>query len=261
MSARRACGLARMQRSTWYYRSRARDQSALRMRIRDIAQTRPRFGYLRILVLLRREGWAVGKKRVHRLYCLEGLQLRMRNRRSKRRSLHRGPTPVPTGRCQYWAMDFVHDQLVSGRAFRVLTVVDKHSRESVLLEADFALSGQRVVDAFNKLANAPLPQAITVDNGTEFTSRALDEWAYRNGVQLDFIRPGKPTENGMIESFNGRLRDEFLNIHTFATIEDVREKLEAWRMDYNHHRPHSSLGHLTPSEFALRGQNTTSEAA
>lgn len=158
-------------------------------------------------------------------------------------------------------MDFVHDPLANGRSFRVLTVVDKYSRESILLEADFALSGQRVAEAFDRLGRVTLPRAITVDNGTEFTSKALDEWAYRNGVQLDFIRPGKPTENGLIESFNGRLRDECLNLHTFTSIDDVREKLEAWRIDYNHHRPHSSLGHLTPSEFALQGQNTASEAA
>ena len=231
------------------------------MRIRDIAQARPRFGYVRILVMLKREGWKVGKTRIYRLYCLENLQLRMRSRRRKRRSLHRGAAPLPTGRHQYWAMDFVHDQLANGRAFRVLTVVDKWSRESVLLEADFTLSGQCVADAFDRLGAHPLPKAITVDNGTEFTSKALDEWAYHHGVLLDFIRPGKPTENGMIESFNGRLRDECLNVHTFTSLDDVREKLEAWRVDYNHHRPHGSLGHLTPSEFVERGQNTTKEVA
>jgi putative transposase len=130
-----------------------------------------------------------------------------------------------------------------------------------LLEADFSLSGQRVAEAFDRLNGHPLPRAITVDNGTEFTSKALDEWAYRHNVKLDFIRPGKPTENGLIEPFNGRLRDECLNVQTFTSIDDVREKLEAWRNDYNHHRPHGSLGHLTPSEFAERGQNITTEAA
>jgi putative transposase len=155
-------------------------------------------------------------------------------------------------------MDFVHDQLITGRAFRVLTVVDKWSRESILLEADFSLTGQRVIDAFERLGEEhPLPVAITVDNGTEFTSKALDEWVYRHGIQLDFIRPGRPTENGMIESFNGRLRDECLNVHEFTSIDDARKKLEAWRIDYNQHRPHSSLGHLTPSEYAIRGQKST----
>ena len=232
------------------------------MRIREIANTRPRFGYERITVLLRREGWPVGRKRVRRLYRLQGLQLRMRCRRRKKMSLHRGPTPQPTGPGQYWAMDFVHDQLASGRKFRVLTVIDKWSRESVLLEVDFALTGASVVRAFEALAaTRSLPLAITVDNGTEFTSKALDEWAWRHRVQLDFIRPGKPVENGMIESFNGRLRDECLNTNVFTSIDDARRTLEAWRQDYNEHRPHSSLGHLTPREFIRRGQDNPSQAA
>lgn len=152
-------------------------------------------------------------------------------------------------------MDFVHDQLADGRKFRVLTVVDKWSRESVLLEVDFALTGASVVRAFERLARQrSLPQAITVDNGTEFTSKALDEWAWQHNVQLDFIRPGKPVENGMIESFNGRLRDECLNAHVFLSLEDARQKIHAWGADYNEHRPHSSLGHLTPREFIQRGQ-------
>lgn len=232
------------------------------MRIREIANTRPRFGYERITVLLRREGWPVGRKRVRRLYRLQGLQLRMRCRRRKKMSLHRGPIPRPTGQGQYWAMDFVHDQLASGRKFRVLTVIDKWSRESVLLEVDFALTGASVVRAFEGLgATRPLPLAITVDNGTEFTSKALDEWAWRHRVQLDFIRPGKPVENGMIESFNGRLRDECLNTNVFTSIEDARRTLEAWRQDYNEHRPHSSLGHLTPREFIRKGQDNPSRTA
>lgn len=255
MSTVRCCALARITRASWYYRSHARDQNALRMRIREIAQARPRFGYERITVMLRREGWPVGRKRVRRLYRLEGLQLRMRCRRRKRHSLHRGPTPAPSGPGQYWAMDFVHDQLADGRKFRVLTVVDKWSRESVLLEVDFALTGASVVRAFERLARQrSLPQAITVDNGTEFTSKALDEWAWQHKVQLDFIRPGKPVENGMIESFNGRLRDECLNTHAFLSLEDARQKIHAWGADYNEHRPHSSLGHLTPREFIQRGQ-------
>ncbi len=262
MSARRACKLAQIVRGTWYYRSQARDQSALRMRIRDIANSRPRFGYERITIMLRREGWHVGRKHVHTLYCLEGLQLRMRTKRRKCVSLHRGPTPQPTGPNQYWAMDFVHDQLADGRKFRVLTVIDKWSRESVTLEVDFALNGDRVVAAFERLAKQrPTPKAVTVDNGPEFTSKALDEWVYRHNVQLDFIRPGKPTENGMIESFNGRLRDECLNAQEFTSIDDARTKLAAWRTDYNEHRPHGSLGHLTPKEFIEQGQANSSRAA
>lgn len=230
--------------------------------MRELATARPRFGYERIHILLTREGWRIGRNRVHRLYKLEGLQVRMRVRRRKRISLHRGPVPVATSGGQYWAMDFVHDQLTSGRKFRVLTVIDKWHRQCVALEADFALTGQSVVDAMNGIARErELPYAITVDHGTEFTSKALDEWCYLRGVKLDFIRPGKPTENGFIESFNGRLRDECLNVNEFATLDHVRGVLTAWRDDYNHRRPHGSLGNLTPSEFERKGQISDSEAS
>ena len=186
----------------------------------------------------------------------------MRMRRKKRLGLHRGAVPPANGRNEYWSMDFVHDQLVTGRAFRVLTVIDRWSRESVLLEADVALTGQSVVEALDAVsAHRPLPKAITVDHGTEFTSKALDEWAYRRGVQLDFIRPGKPVENAFIESFNGRLRDECLNVYTFESIAHAKDMIEAWRRDYNDRRPHGALGHLTPSEYAEQGQTHDTGAA
>ena len=185
----------------------------------------------------------------------------MRVRRRKRISLHRGPVPVATGGSQYWAMDFVHDQLASGRKFRVLRVIDKWHRQCVALHAAFALTGRSVVDAMNEIAlGRNLPYAITVDHGTEFTSKALDGWCYLRGVKLDFIRPGKPTENALIESFNARLRDECLNVNEFAAQDDVRRRLQTWRQDYNHHRPHGSLGRLTPSEFAAKGQKSGPEA-
>ena len=196
------------------------------MRIRELALNRPRFGYLRIHVLLRREGWLINRKRVHRLYRLDGLQVRMRVRRRKRLSLHRGPVPSPTAANQHWSMDFVHDQLLDGRSFRILTVIDQWSRESVSVEAGFSLTGRSVAAALDQVAHRrPLPKAITVDHGTEFTSRALDEWAWQRGVQLDFIRPGKPVENGLIESFNGRLRDECLNVTEFTSLEHARAVL------------------------------------
>ena len=158
-------------------------------------------------------------------------------------------------------MDFVHDQLVTGRIFRVLTVIDQWSRESVLMEANIALTGQSVVDALETIsARRPLPRAITVDHGTEFTSKALDEWAYRRGVALDFIRPGKPVENALIESFNGRLRDECLNVYSFESIGHAQSVINVWRDDYNHRRPHGALGHLTPSEYAEQRQQPPSEA-
>jgi len=230
--------------------------------MRELATARPRFGYERPHILLTREGWQVGRNRVHRLYKLEGLQVRMRVRRRKRISLHRGPTPTATGDGQYWAMDFVHDQLANGRKFRVLTVIDKWHRQCVALRADFCLTGRSVADQMNEIAlGRQLPYAITVDHGTEFTSKTLDEWCYLRGVKLDFIRSGNPTENAFIESFNGRLRDECLNVHEFATLKEAQAVLKAWQHDYNHHRPHGSLGRLTPSEFAAVGQKTDSEAS
>jgi putative transposase len=261
VSTVRACVLAQFSRAAYYRRSRAKDQSVLTMRIREIAHARPRFGYLRIHVMLKREGWLVNKKRVRRLYRLQGLQLRMRIRRRKHMCLHRGPVPTPTGHQERWSMDFVHDQLFNGRPFRILTVVDQWSRHSPLLEASFSMSGQMVAEVLERyVASHGVPVSITVDHGTEFTSKALEEWAYQRGVKLDFIRPGKPTENGHIESFNSRLRDECLNVEQFWTIDDARRKINAWRDDYNERRPHSSLGHLTPSEFVKGRTDGASEA-
>ena len=154
-------------------------------------------------------------------------------------------------------MDFVYDAFADGRPFRILTVVDQWSRESPLLEVATAISGRAVAEALDRvLPLAASPRSITVDHGTEFTSRALEDWAYRRGVALDFIRPGKPVENAYIESFNGRLRDECLNVHQFVSLDDARQKIEAWRLDYNQQRPHSALGHLTPSEYVTHRQGT-----
>lgn len=234
----------------------------LRQRLRELAQARPRFGFQRLHILLRREGWVVNLKRVRRLYRLEGLQLRNRCRRRKHMALHRGAVPIPTDQGQRWSMDFVHDQLFDGRPFRVLTVVDQWSRESPMLEPGFSLSGKAVVDALERaLYGRARPVSITVDHGTEFTSKILEAWAYERGVQLDFTRPGKPTDNGHIESFNGRLRDECLNVQQFLSLDDARQKLEAWRRDYNEHRPHSALGHLTPREFITKRQDLRTEKA
>jgi putative transposase len=262
ISVQRACRLAELARSTWYKRSTARDQSALRLRIRELAHARPRFGYLRIQVLLRREGWRVNKKRVYRLYRLEGLQVRSRVRRKKHMALHRGPAPAPTGLHQRWSMDFVHDQLFEGRPFRILTVVDQWSRQSPVLEAGFSFGGRDVVRVLERAtAVTGLPASITVDHGTEFMSKALEAWAFYRGVQLDFTRPGKPTDNSHIESFNGRLRDECLNVHQFLSLADAGAKLERWRRDYNEQRPHSSLGYLTPSELTEQRQEPRTGAS
>jgi putative transposase len=199
----------------------------------------------------------VNRKRVRRLYRLEGLQLRLRIRRRKHIALHRGPAPLPVGPTERWSMDFVHDTLANGRPFRILTVVDHWSRHSPLLEVGGRMSGETVGQALDRvLADGPGPRSITVDHGTEFQSRALEDWAYRRGVQLDFIRPGKPVENAFIESFNGRLRDECLNVHQFESLSEAQAIIEAWRVDYNQRRPHSSLGHLTPTEFLIHRQGS-----
>lgn len=263
ISVRRACELAQFSRAAWYRRSRARDQSALRRRIREIALARPRFGYLRIHVLLRREGWIVNHKRVHRLYRLEGLQLRMRVRRRKHMCLHRGVVPKAVGPMERLSMDFVHDELFDGRRMRILTVVDQWNREAVVVEPASGYSGQAVAEVLDVyLGPGQVPASITVDHGTEFTSKALEAWAWQRGVKLDFTHPGKPMENGHIESFNGRLRDECLNVNQFLSLDHARETIKAWQEDYNHHRPHGSLGNLTPMEYRVRhGHNRTSEAA
>ncbi|HET6841049.1 MAG TPA: IS3 family transposase, partial [Candidatus Angelobacter sp.] len=250
IGSRRACGLVVMNRATFYYRSRAKDRSALRIRLRDLAMSRVRFGYLRLTVMLKREGWAVGKKLVYRLYRDLGLQMRTKKRR-KLASEQRGPVQSAVRANQRWSMDFITDRLENGRYFRTLTVVDQYTRECPVLEAAHSLTAAKVVDALDSVAaKRGYPESITVDNGSEFCSRVMDGWAYRHGVKLDFIRPGKPVENGYIESFNGRLRDECLNVELFWSVEDARAKLEKWRVDYNVHRPHSSLANLPPAAFA-----------
>jgi len=222
------------------------------MRLRDLAAARVRYGYRRLHVLLRREGWKVNHKRIWRLYKEEGLEVRTKKRR-KRVSALRVVLPVAALPNERWSMDFVSDSLHDGRRFRVLTLVDHVSRVSPAIEVGTSIPGRRVVAVLEKLARTHgLPKVITTDNGTEFTSRILDEWAHRNGVKLDFIRPGKPIENAYIESFNGRLRQECLEQHWFVSMEDAKEKIEAWRIDYNEHRPHSALGNQTPLEYAAQ---------
>jgi putative transposase len=263
VSTVRACRLAQLSRTAWDRRLQRDPQEALRARIREIALARPRFGCQRIHVMLRREGWLVHLKRVRRRYRLEGLQGRTRLRRRKHRARHRGPAPAPVGPQDRWSMDFVHDQLADARPFRVLTVVAQWRRRSPLLRPGLSIRGQDVADALDRVAmTTPLPRSITGDHGTECMSRALEAWASQRGGQLDFTRPGKPTDNGHSESFNGRLRDECLHVQPFLSLADARAKLEAWRCDDTQVRPHSALGHLPPSEFIIQGQgNQITEAA
>ena len=221
------------------------------MRIREIAQTRVRYGYRKILVLLNREGWKVGKTLVQRLYQEEGLVLKHRPKR-RRRAAERRPERVRTTEAnQAWSLDFVADQLTDGRRFRALTIVDVHTRESLAIEVGQALKGTDVVGVLNRLRiERRAPKALFCDNGAEFTSQILDLWAYQNGVKLDFSRPGKPTDNAFVESFNGTLRAECLDTHWFETLAEAKESIEAWRQEYNDSRPHRALGERTPNEFA-----------
>jgi len=251
LSKRRACLLVSLWRSTCDYQSKKQGHDeALRRRLRELAEERRRFGCPRLHLLLRREGMMVNHKRTERLYREEKLSLRIR-RRKKTAARARVQLPRPSAPNQRWSMDFASDSIVTRRRFRALAIVDDYSRECPAIEVDTSLGGVRVVSVLERLAEARgLPEAITVDNGPEFTGRALDEWAYRRGVKLDFIHPGKPVENAFVESFIGRLRDECLNENWFLSIRDARSTIEAWRQDYNEIRPHSSLDNLTPAEYA-----------
>jgi putative transposase len=251
LSERRACVLATAARSTVRYRRRrAGLDEALRLRLEDLAAQRPRFGYRRLHDLLVRSGEGVNRKRVHRIYREAGLAVQ-RKRRKRVAQANRQPRLIPTGPNQQWSMDFMGDTLADGRSFRVLNVVDDGSRECPASEVDLSVPAARVVRVLDGLVGERgKPQRIVVDNGPEFTSKALDQWAYENGVELVFIRPGKPVENCFVESFNGKMRDECLNAHWFTTLADARCNIELWRLDYNHVRPHSSLGRRTPAEFA-----------
>lgn len=260
VSQRRSCGLLEMWRSTCRYRSRPREVAALLPELRRLAAQRPRFGYRRLYILLRRQGFVVNHKRVHRLYRLEGLSLRRRGRKRRRGRVGRLLPAVRIN--ERWSMDFVSDSLASGTRFRALTIVDEASRYSPAVEVDTSLSGVRVARVLDRAAgDYGLPEVIVVDNGPEFISKALDRWAYERGVQLHFIQPGKPTQNAYVESFNGKLRDECLNEHWFTTLADARVKIETWRTEYNRERPHSSLGGLTPEEFVRNGAGLRSPEA
>lgn len=222
----------------------------LQARLPELAAWKPRYGYRRLYLLVRREGQQVNHKRVYRVYTKLGLAVR-RKKRNRVAQANRRPRVVPTQANEQWSMDFMSDVLADGRRLKTLNIVDDATRECPVIEADTSISGQRVARVLDHVGLIwGLPKRIVVDNGPEFTSKALDQWAYRNGVELVFIRPGRPIENCFIESFNGRFRDECLNLHWFKDLEDARQIIEEWRHDYNHFRPHSSLGGKSPSEFA-----------
>jgi putative transposase len=227
-------------------------QVALRIRLKDLAAARVRYGYRRLHILLRREGWKVNVKRVYRLYKQEGLSLRLKTRK-KRVSALRPAKVEAQAPNEHLSMDFMSDKLASGKRFRVFTLVDNFSRVSPAVEADFSLKGERVVQVLERVARQQggYPKVISVDNGPEFISKALDEWAHKHGVKLSFSRPGTPTDNPFIESFNGRLREECLDQHWFESLEEARQVLERYRIEYNTQRPHSSLKDRTPAEYLV----------
>jgi putative transposase len=251
LSERRACGLSGVHRSTKRYQSRRDGQVGLRTRLRELAAKHRRYGYRRLWVLLRRDGIVVNHKRVQRLYRLEGLAVR-RKRRKKIAGTQRQPMTCPIQPDMHWSMDFTSDQLADGRRIRTLNVVDVFTRECLAIDVGPSMPAQRVVRALERvLQGRATPQRITVDNGPEFISRAVDAWAYQKGIVMDFIDPGKPTQNAFIESFNGKFRDECLDRHWFVSLDDAVATISAYRRHYNVERPHSSLGNRTPIEFRL----------
>src|SRR5262249_15524423 len=225
-----------------------------RTRLRELASQRRRFGYRRLGLMLKRQGIKLNRKKLYRLYTEERLSVRKRGGR-KRALGTRAPMAIPQGRNLRWSLDFVMDTLTSGRRFRILTVVDDFTRECLTLVADTSLTAPRVVRELDRIIEArACPRMIVSDNGTEFTSNVILAWQQERDIEWHYIAPGKPMQNGFVESFNGRLRDECLNEHLFANLNEARQIIEAWRIDYNTNRPHTSLNGLTPTEFAARPQ-------
>lgn len=258
VSIRRACAVIRFDPRTYRYTSRRPGQAALEQRIREICQTRIRFGYRRVHVLLRREGWEINAKKTYRIYKELGMQLRNKTPKRRVKAKLREDRAEAVGPNDVWAMDFVHDQLATGRKIRVLTVVDTFSRFVPVLDARFSYRGEDVVATLDRVCRRiGYPATIRVDQGSEFISRDMDLWAYQRSVTLDFSRPGKPTDNAFIEAFNGRFRAECLNSHWFMSLEDAAEKLEAWRRDYNEERPHSAIGHKVPADLMKSAHDTS----
>ena len=234
VSERRASKIMAISKSSLTYVPKARDCSAIRMRIREITSSRIHYGCERVFVVLRREGWRDNHKRVHRLYKAEGLSLLHCRPRRSRSARRRQPRMEAFAANDLWGMDFVSDALFDGRRFRALTIVDHYTHECLDILVDQSLRGEHVADAMTRLAAARgRPAAIKVDNGSEFAGKVMDRWTYENGVELNFSRRGTPTDNALVENFNGRLRQECLNEHWFLSLDDARSKIDAWRRFYN----------------------------
>ncbi len=249
-----------LDRNTLRDRSQRPDDPGLRTRIREIAETKRRYGCPRIYVRLRREGWTMNHKKVERIYREEGLSLRRRPRK-KAVAVPRVALPMPIRQGVWYAMDFVHDRLATGRRFKCFTMIDPCSKEVPVIEVDDSIGGTRVCRILDRIfTGRPLPAVLILDNGPEFAGNALDAWACQRGVALHFIQPGKPVQNAFIESFNGKFRDEFLNEHWCVTLQEAQVVIEAWRREYNEERTHSTIGDVTPLEF-IKNHQDWSQAA
>lgn len=252
ISQRRACDILRIDRSSVRYKSVRPNDAELREAMKKVASERRRFGYRRIHVMLERQGIIMNQKKLRRLYREEKLQVRKRG--SRKRALGtRRPMLLPSKANERWSLDFVSDAFTDGRRFRVLAIVDDYSRECLALVADTSLSGLRVTRELSKLIiQRGKPNTIVSDNGTELTSMAVLKWCQETNIEWHYIQPGKPMQNGFVESFNGSFRDECLNETLFTALRDAKIEINNWKDDYNQNRPHSSLGNLTPNEFALK---------
>jgi putative transposase len=255
LSQRRASQLVQCNRNTARRISCRSDDSSLRLRLQELAKDNPALGYRMLCGLVRLEGWPVNHKKVYRLYREANLQLRRKGRK-RLKSEGRGMPQTATAANEEWALDFVHDALSDGRSFRTLNMIDAFTRECLTIETDTSLGSERVVRVLDQqLEVRGAPKRLRIDNGPEFRAKTLDIWAKKNGVTLFFIEPGKPTQNGQIESFNGRFRQECLNQEWFTTLKEARQIIEEWRISYNTKRPHSSLGYLPPEVWAKRHAN------
>ncbi|SFU17810.1 putative transposase [Pseudovibrio denitrificans] len=253
-SQRRACALAGIDPRVYRRGPAQREDKPLRVRLRELSAKRRRFGYRRLHILLKREGWKLNWKKLYRIYREEGLSVRKQGSR-KRAIGTRSPMAIPRGINQRWSLDFVSDALMDSRRFRILCVIDDFSRECLATVVDTSLSGHRVGRELDRVAQMRgYPCMVVSDNGSELTSNAILKWQEENKVEWHYIAPGKPMQNGFVESFNGRLRDECLNEHLFENLSHARSLIEQWRNDYNHQRPHTSLNGLTPWEYHKRSQ-------
>ena len=253
VSERTACKLVGMSVSGFRYKSRRKDDTVVRDRMKELAGKKRRWGYRIICSRIRLEGSLVNHKRLYRMYSQEGLTLRRKRRRKRKAETRISCLPPVTRPNERWAMDFVSDSIAGGRRFRVLSIVDQFTRECPWLEIDTSLTSARVIRVLEQLIEVRgKPETIVMDNGPEFVSIAMDRWAFLHGIELHFIEPGRPMQNGHVESFNGTFRDDCLNENWFLSLKEAREVIEEWKEEYNEFRPHSSIGNIPPAMFADR---------